>query len=196
MKKLLMICTSLFTINCLYSQDFYSREDVVVEWKIWEDQYSWDYLINNSKPVTVSCAPSIDGDGISLTYPAEIVATYFRNGKFIVLTFSDEYGIRIRGKHHGERIEFLPYVDFSNIVYDPIYDRIMIPIGLEEDFPHYAICIDFNTSSAVRSIPFTKERKTNTKYYDLSGKTINPDDHKGKILIKSDGKKTEKFINK
>ena len=194
MKKLLFLIVSLFVFNNLYSQEFYTREDVTVDWKYWDEQSSWDYLINNGKPVTVSCAPSINGDGIYLTYPMEIVATYFRNGKLIVLTFSDEYGIRIRAKNSNSRIEFLPYVDFAHIIYDTVFDRIMIPTGDVDVTPHYAICIDFNSSSAVRrtSIPDEEE----TRYYDLSGKSVNPSDHKGRIVIKSSGNKTEKFFNK
>lgn len=188
------------------AQEYYTKDDVTIGWKFWDDQYSWDWLIGNGKPLTLSCAPSMNGGGVSFTYPSEIVATLVKDNKFLVISFSKELGIRLRTEKvtrtFNQLFSTIDYVqeqmwyelDFEHIVYDEIFNRVMIPCGRDYNGYNNAICVDFNTSSAVSEMDFDNEGKLS--YFDLSGKAVELDNSKGNVIIQKSGGKTVKVINK
>ncbi len=187
------------------AQKFYSTNDVDVSWKYWSEENSWDYLIDNGEKIPYSAAPYLRGGGNYFVGPDEICYTYFKNGKFLVLTMSEEEGLRLRTGYSAEKIgkgfEYIKNcswyeIDFEHIVYDSTFNRIMIPCGIDENGYHNAICIDFdNTSSHVKSVKNNNDSQP-TNYYDLEGNIINPDNYKGNIVIKRQGCKAQKYINK
>lgn len=193
------------------AQKFYTSSDIEVGWKYWNSETSWNYLISNGKKVTLSCLPQIQSSGLNLSSPTEICTTFLLNNKFIVITFSESEGIRLSTA--GAAITFsslysiMAYVssqlwfeiDFGNIVYDPIFNRIMIPCGVDNSGNYNAICVDFvNSSSSVKSIKSDEKEfdESNVKYYNLQGIKVDVENAKGSILIKSDGHNSVKFYNK
>lgn len=205
MKKILILVFAFVTLG-VKAQEYYTKDDVTIGWKFWDDQYSWDYLIGNGKPVTLTCSPHMNGNGVSFAYPTEIVATYLRNNKFLVLSFSKTLGIRLRTENGARTLaallSTLEYVesqswyelDFEHIIYDSLFDRIMIPCGKDYNGYNNAICIDFNTNSAVSE--YSMGEVENLNFYDLSGKAVKPDNTNGDIIIKTAGKKSVKFFNR
>jgi hypothetical protein len=205
-KKIILVALSMLILTPVCAQEYYTKDDVTIGWKFWDDQYSWDWLIGNGKPLTLSCAPSMNGGGTSFTYPSEIVATLVKENKFLVISFSKELGIRLRTEKvtrtFNQLFSTIDYVqeqmwyelDFEHIVYDEIFNRVMIPCGRDYNGYNNAICVDFNTSSAVSEMDFDNEGKLS--YYDLSGKAVELDNSKGNVIIKKSGDKTVKVINK
>ena len=201
------------TIFAIYvnAQRFVSPSDITVQWKYWSDSAGWDFLINNGTPASLSCIPNFNYDGISLTNPAEICATFHRNNKFLVISFSNDTNIRMCTAYGRSSIALqggVPYVqtqswyeiDFEHIIYDPIFDCVMIPCGIDYNGYHNAICIEFNdTASGIKdrlSMDEDEENEEDVKYYDLQGKQVELDDTKGQILIKSGRKNTQKIFNR
>lgn len=203
----MVLIAYLFVIRSAHAQNFYSSSEVTLEWKYWTDDNSWDYLIQNGKPVTISCAPRLDSESISLTYPTEIIATYIRANKFLVISFSNNLGIRLREGYSAKSFErlntIMSYVqeqswfeiDFEHIVYEPSFDRIMIPCGIDYNGLHNALCIDFITSTAVKSMT-QDSSNSEIRYYDMTGKCVELDDVKGQIVIQTNGNTSVKFLNR
>lgn len=214
MKKFLIFAIITLLSLSVNAQKYYTKDDVTVSWKYWSDLNSWDWLISNGKKITINCFPHIVTDGMNLINPPEIIATYCRNNKFIVLKFNEENsdsqhnGIRITtniGDTHLSKVlptysylEERPWyeIDFENIIYEPMYDRIMIPIGIDENGYHNAICIDFAISSGIpqrqNEIQHFDENKV--KYYNLLGEEVDIDNVSGQIVIKTDGKMSQKIF--
>ena len=196
------------------AQRLYDPEELEFSWKYWSDTSSWDYLIGNGKKLSFSCVPNLSSEGISLTNSHEIITTYCHNNKFLVLSFLSDTsmyygGIRIRyGKSNNSSISnymstysyvcgmYWYDIDFENVVYDATFDRIMIPIGIDENGYHNAICIDFSvdTRVAANEISDNKFDESKTRYYNANGQQIDPNSISDGILIKTDGKKTIKII--
>lgn len=214
MKKIVFVLMMLFP-TIANAQRYYNPEELQFSWLYWSDSSSWDYLINNGKRLTLSCVPNFDFESMSLTNQHEIIATHCRNNTFIVLSFNSNFssyrgGIRLRyGVSSTVNLSnylFSVYnyllntewfnIDFENIVYDSIYDRIMIPIGVDENGYNNAICIDFASDTRVEAIGSDNNEfdENKTKYYTINGQQINPDNVSNGIIIKTDGKKTKKIV--
>ena len=197
------------------AQKYYAPEELEISWKYWTSQSDWYYLIGNGKKLTYSCVPNLSFDGIGLTNCHEIVTTYCHNNKFLVLTFNDNQeniyykGIRIRyGSSANSNLYKLlptyPYVssqpwyeiDFENIIYDPAFNRIMIPIGIDENGYHNAICIGFNSSSRIASheVDDSDFDESKIKYYNVKGQQIDVNNVSDGIIIMTDGKKAKKIM--
>lgn len=196
------------------AQKYYSPNELKIKWKYWTSQNSWDYLIDNGKKLSYSCIPNLQDESMSLLNMHEIVATYCLRNKFIVLTFNSDTdpnygGIRLRyGSRYNWNLSSMmssysyllkqPWydIDFENIVYDATFDRIMIPIGIDENGYHNAICIDFtvDTRVAANEISDNKFDESKTRYYNVNGQQIDPNSISDGILIKTDGKKSIKII--
>lgn len=204
MKRFLLLLLYIICISNMNAQKFYSKKDVSVSLKGGWVENSWDFLIENGEKIPYSAAPYLRGGKNNFVGPDEICYTYFKNGKFLVLTISEEEGLRLRTGYNAEKIcdnfeyikNFSWYeIDFEHIVYDSTFNRILIPCGIDEDGYHYAICIGFDASSSVESVKSNNDNQPAT-YYDLEGRIINPDNYKGNIVIKRQGNKSKKYINK
>lgn len=205
MKKLLLFVLffSLIT-NPVFCQKFYKTDEINVGWKYWADNYSWDYLIQNGVKLSY---------GFSSTFK-EITATYLKENKFIVLTFSPSWErssqLWLEGSYgtlSGYKLENLydpiSYVynqgwfeiDFENIIYEPIFNRIMIPCGVDYNGAHNAICIDFvSPSDNVREA--TGEVKDDVICYDLSGRRIKVKNGMQSVFIQKRGNNSKKIFKK
>ena len=209
MKKYFVIAAiicSLFIPSFASAQNYYSEDEITIGWRYWTDTYSWDYLISNGKPVTISCSPNLNAEGSYLSFPTEIVATCLRHNKFLVLTFSKRLGIRLRCDNTPVQLsKYYSWsqvmnqswfeIDYEHIIYDATYDRIMIPCGTDYSGYPNALCIDLKDTSAARSVEVDR-KEGKTRYYDLSGKAVDLEESNGKVVIKTDGRKSVKIINK
>ena len=86
------------------------------------------------------------------------------------------------------------YID--NIVYDSWFDRVMIPIGIDPNGYHHAICIGFSDTQSLNSatIDDSDFNEDNVQYFNLKGEPIDINSDNNKIIIKTDGKKSVKFF--
>lgn len=194
------------------AQKFYTPDEINVRWMYWEDDYSFKYLIENGKKVSLASIPSFDykSSGANQPMPGiDIAATYCLNNKFIVLVFKDNdnrFRTRIDSRTYDYYFRDLytnyKYVtdqiwyeiDFENIVYEPIYNRIMIPIGRSEQGQN-AWCIDLtSTPSGVKSVEMELEDGT-SKTYDLRGVEVDENTAKG-VVIKKEGNTAKKYFKK
>lgn len=213
MNKFLICVILTFLSISVNAQKYYSKDDVTVSWLYWSDSNSWDWLISNGKKVILNCFPQIINNGMHLTNPTEIIATYCHNNKFIVFEINerspwDEYsGISLSGKGKTNLSKILPSysylteqpwyeIDFENIIYEPTYDRIMIPIGIDENGYHNAICFNFSTSSGIEQLRDEPQDFDEDKvnYYNLRGEKVDIDNVSGQVVIKTDGKKSQKIL--
>lgn len=208
--KKLFLLISVFLSITVNAQKFYSSSEVEIGWKFWDNESGWNFLINNGKKLTISCLPTITSSRVNLANPTEICAFILLNKKFILITFSESEGIKLRTSNSA--ITFLsmynpmsyvssrPWydIDFENIVYDPIFNQIMIPCGIDDTGNFNAICINFIASSSNPiSMSENEFNESKVKYYDLQGREVKKNESsKGRILIKTDGKKSVKIINK
>ncbi|MGL5014309.1 MAG: hypothetical protein ACRC6V_08470 [Bacteroidales bacterium] len=192
------------------AQKFYSESDIEISWKYWRDDNSWQHLINNGVNIPISCIPKLEWKGGMMNNPAEICLTYLHNNKFIVITFCESEGIKLReaeSNYNFKGTNFMNYlsnqiwyeIDFENIIYDSTFNRIMIPCGRDNNGYNNAICIDFTKTSTSNS-PIKGESiqfdESKVKHYNLQGNEIDIEKNKNQIIIKSDGLNTLKFFNK
>ena len=123
--------------------------------------------------------------------------------------YNNNKGIRIRYSDRSnsnlcQLLPTYPYVssqpwyeiDFENIIYDPAFNRIMIPIGIDENGYHNAICIGFNSSSRIASqeVDDSDFDESKTKYYNAKGQQIDVNNVSDGIIIMTDGKKAKKIM--
>lgn len=212
-KKLFLISSFLALPILASAQKFYDLSEAKPGWKVWDDQNDFDFLISQGDKLTISAIPKLEWDGASLTNPTEVCATYILNNKLLVLTISKEEGVRLRTSNHiyslADENNIFQYVmnqdwfeiDFGNIVYDKIFEQIIIPCGLDYYNNNRANAIVFEFNAEASSI-YDKEKEnvefdeSKIKYYDLKGVEVNLDDNKGEILIKTDGENSKKIYNK
>lgn len=213
--KILIVLFALLLSSPTKAQKFYSKNELNVSWKYWSNYSDWEYLINNGTKIKYSCVPNFNYQTWSINNPIEIIATYCRNNKFIIISFSEERdydnysGIRIRDNSYDvnnitKLCEDLQYakqfswyeIDFDNIVYDSFFDRVMIPIGVDYNGYHHAICIGFSDTQSLNSVTIddTTFNEENVEYYNIKGEQIDINSANDKIIIKTDGKKSVKFL--
>ena len=215
MKKILIILLVLIPLS-LNAQKFYLIDELNVTWKYWDNKSDWDFLVNNGTKLQYSCIPTFQYRSMTLRNPIEIIACHYRNKKFLIISFTEEEenntfsGIRIRNNSLPSSsnitllCEDLAYVkqlswyeiDFDNIVYDSWFDRVMIPIGIDPNGYHHAICIGFSDTQSLNSatIDDSDFNEDNVQYFNLKGEPIDINSNNNGIIIKTDGKKSVKFF--
>ena len=203
-----------------FGQKFYSIDDYTIGWKYWSSESDLNYLVNKGKKPTISCQPNYwtsSGFSMSGTNP-DVYATFLIKNKFLLITFTVNGNILIRSVQKdslwGNEYETKSYniedlygtfsymrdqswfeIDFEKIVYDGIYDQIIIPCGKSNDNHYNTICLSFNTDTSVKESLSNQNSfdESNSKYYDIQGKRVDVNKVKNGIVIKSDGTKTKKF---
>lgn len=216
MKKIVLFLLMLVPLGAL-AQEFYSANDITVSVRYWKNEYTFNYLIENGTKLNIGCLPNSNATITNYNTSTEILATFYRNGKFLILSFYKYYGESVMGIHTAYNAknlksdnDYLKYymnestkpwvkIDFDKIVYYSLFDYVMIPIGKDSNGDSYAICVSFNdtpddVSSAKRDTESQDEAKS--RYYDLSGIEVSRGDTKGKILIERKGTNSRKFYNK
>lgn len=210
MKKLLLLLLAILPLIGS-AQKFYEPSELRIDYLVWESEADVDYLVQNGTKTVLSTLPVTTAPYVSYQTP-EICSTYLHNGKFISLIFSIDQGIKLCGASQCYKLSdyaeilgvlnYLPYYNgiiFDKIVYDPWYNRILIPTGTDmATGQSYAISLYLDDSGSGISAPkmnsgFDEE---NVSYYNLQGQKVDLDSSKGQILIKTDGKTTSKFINR
>lgn len=200
MKKLFLLLILLSTTVAVKAQHFYESSDVTVELKYWNTEADVDYLVQNGIPVTYSWVNNGAYRGIS--------ATYLHQDKFIALWFQDD-NIQLCGYTNSyslsslnEALGFLNYmpwysgIRYDKIVYDTWWNRILIPVGTDSNTGgSYAISIYLYPSDN-RVITMPNTPNSDMQYYNLQGVKVDPEKAKGQILIKTNGVKSEKILNK
>lgn len=191
-----------------WSQTFYQPSELRVELKVWDSEADVDYLVDNGKPV--SWTYNYD---TGYSTGCNLFATYCYADKFITISFQNDNriylcnqsGVSSFENYFGELFGLLEYVPwfsgfkYSKIVYDIWWNRILIPVGTDETTGQsYAISIYFDgNGSNVQSVaPDSNFDEGNVSYYNLKGQNVDLQSSKGQIIIKTDGKKTVKIVNK
>lgn len=214
MKKVFILMLTLISLS-VSAQKFYSKDELNVTWKYWDNISDWEFLINNGTKIQYSCIPIFNYSSMNISNPIEIIATYFRNNKFLILSFSEEQdydnfsGIRLRdnslyANNITQLCEGLEYakqltwyeIDFGNIIYDSWFDRVMIPIGIDPNGYHHAICIGFLDTQSLNSVTIDDNtfNEESVKYYNIKGEKVDIKSVNNKIIIKTDGQKSIKIF--
>lgn len=207
MRKLIVMMLMVLPMITL-AQTFYQPSELRVELLMWESESDIDYLVDNGKPVSWTY-----NFGIGNPMGFNMFATYCYNNKFITISFQndnriylcDQSNVTSFENYYGEMyglLEYLPWFSgfkYSKIVYDIWWNRILIPVGTDQSSGQsYAISIYFdNINSSAQDIKsendFNNER---ISYYNLNGQMVDLESTKGQIIIKTDGQKYIKILNK
>ena len=97
------------------------------------------------------------------------------------------------------RSQFWFELDFENIIYDAIFNRIMIPCGTDYNGYPNAICVDFlDTASGMSSTRYDDVEfdEDNVRYFNLQGIEVDADAANDEVIIKTDGRRSLKIFNK
>lgn len=214
MRKLILLLSMFFAMSAM-AQEYYEASDLDISVKYWDDNTSFNYLVSNGTKLQMGVLPH-SFHNWSSDVPTEILATYYLNGKFIVLPFSKkDDGLNQMALHTNTNYvdlktsnTILSYymgmdwfkIDFQNIVYSPIFNYVMIPCGNDANGNHWAICVGFKTSTnnikSVNTDTDTKAKDGTLKYYDLSGMEVSKEQSKGQIVIEYKDGKGRKIVNK
>lgn len=186
------------------AQKFYDPSEISVELKVWDSEADVDYLVQNGKPLSYFWNFNCGYDGIC--------ATYLNKNKFVALHFKNNNTFELYDYSHMwpmtylngnlANLEYFPWFtgfNFDKIVYDIWWNRILIPIGTDTSTGHsYAISIYFtdNESGIYTTTADEKLDDNNISYYNLQGQKVELESSKGQILIKTDGKRSTKILNK
>ena len=214
MKKILIILLVLIPLS-LSAQKFYLKDELNVTWKYWDNKSDWEFLVNNGTKLQYSCIPTFQYRSMTLRNPIEIIACHYRNKKFLIISFTEEEeyhkfsGIRIRNNSlfvfnitqlcedlaHVKQLSWYE-IDFDNIVYDSWFDRVMIPIGIDPNGYHHAICIGFSDTQSLNSVTIDDNtfNEESVKYYNIKGEKVDIKSVNNKIIIKTDGQKSIKIF--
>ena len=205
MRKLLLFF--LLMPIFVQAQQFYEPSDIEATWRVWDSQATFDWLIQNGQKVDVSVNPAPRYSKSTMVVPTEICLSFLKDNRFLCLTFSKSEGIRMFTENdvftlssHFYAIKNLVQqswfnIDFEHIVYSEPLGWLLIPCGYYEYTGYNAIAINFADVSQVNDIQY-QSYTGNTEYYNLQGLKVDPEKTKGQVLIKTDGKKSEKVLNK
>ena len=206
----LLILVLCFVPN-LKAQSFYSLSDLEIGNYHWESEEYFDYLISHGQKISYSSSLYASyGTSSTAGVTPEIVYTFLKDGKFLCFSFAG-YGPILHSNGKAQMLRYedssINYVmnqsyfniDFENIVYDPIFDQVLIPCGYSDSDSnrgYNAICLKFNKGSYEMPVIPDELDENEAHYFDLRGRLVDPETSKESILIKTDGKKSVKFLNK
>lgn len=206
MKKLLTFVLLLLPF-ANKAQEYFAPSDIDVSWRVWDNQTTFDWLISNGTKIDVAVNPAIKYSRNSVGSVTEVCLTYVRNNKFLALTFSKTEGIRLFTENDVYKLsdyyspvqnlmqQYWFNIDFEHIVFSPQLDWLIIPCGYFQYTGYNAIAIMF-TNAGVNDVYSTSPGSETEHIYNLDGVEVDEGATKGQILIRTDGKKSVKFLNK
>lgn len=199
----LLLTTLAFHVNASQSV-FYSTSEIEAGWKYWDSEYSWNYLIENGEkinpiPSNYNTEYVYSSTGIKISYVRQNkifwVDLYFGYDSFGMI-FNNFFAVSPDMYDYNYVISRDWFqIDLEHIVYDSVFDRIMIPCGVDDCGNHNAICFTFKDNSGYAP-KMDNDELEETKYFNLSGIAISPDSNKEGIIIEKRGNKTKKVIQK
>lgn len=213
MKKVLFTIMLILTFTSgIRAQQFWQPSEIDALWRVWDSADTFNWLIESGQKVEVSFNPLIRytndyGGTSSMTSVTEVSVCFIRNNKVLALTFSKSQGIRMYSENNVYKLsdtysaigsleqQYWFNIDFERIVYSPILDWLLIPCGYHEYIGHNAIAISFSPESSIAEIQ-SNIGNSNSEYYNLQGIAVDPENAKGQILIKTDGRTSEKILNR
>lgn len=212
MKKLIAIVMMMLPM-LTWGQEFYQPSEIDVMWRVWDSSGTFNWLIESGQKVNVSINPKIqytnEHGGSNSTYSVtEATVCFVRNNKLLALTFSKSQGIRMYTESSVYKLADTYSVigglvqqrwfniDFEHIVYSPALDWLLIPCGYYEYSGYNAIAINFNTGSGINDVYSNASfGDAEIKYYDIQGLQVDKD-VKDQVIIKTEGNKVSKYINR
>lgn len=206
MKKLLLLLC-VFLSTAVRAQEFYEPSDLDVMWRVWDDEWTFNWLIENGNKVDVSVNPAPRYSHSSVVAPTEVCLSFVKNNKFLCLTFSKSEGIRMFTENqvytlanHFSSISSLVQqywfnIDFDRIVFNEVLGWLLIPCGYYGYTGYNAIAINFADMSAVNEVKYLPSDE-DVEYYNLQGMKIDEEDAKGQILIRKEGAKSTKIMRR
>lgn len=210
MRKLFFILLTLLpaTMYSQYSSLFYHANELNAQLRVWDSEADVDYLVDHGKPVSWTYSFH------TATNRCEMYCTYAKDGKFLTLGFNsfriylcEGAGVATDfGQLFDDMFSYFEYYSFfsgfkfEKIVYDIWWNRILIPIGTDPySGMSYAISVYFEDNSTnIKEMSVGEEEfnESDTKYYNMQGQQVDLENAKGQIIIKTDGKKSKKIINR
>ncbi|MDE6010759.1 MAG: hypothetical protein K2F87_04835 [Muribaculaceae bacterium] len=207
MKKLFLFLLALMsTIPIVQAQQFYEPSELDAMWRVWDSEIAFDWLIQNGQHITVNANPAPRYSHTSMTVPTEVCLTFVKDNKILCLTFSQSEGIRIFTENNVYHLheQYLAInaliqqswfnIDFEHITYSEALGWVLIPCGYYAGYN--AIAINFDGATSIEIIQSDITINESVEYYNLQGLKVDPEKTKGEILIKTDGRKSEKVFNK
>ena len=212
MKKLIAIVMMMLPI-ITEAQNYYAPSEIDAMWRVWDSYDTFNWLIGNGEKVNVSINPKIQytnehGGNTSVNSVTEASICFIRNNKLLAMTFSKSQGIRLYTEKDIYKLadtysvvanlmqQYWFDIDFEHIVYSPALDWLLIPCGYFEYTGYNAIAINLNTGSGINDVySDASSGGDETKYFNIQGIQVDMNT-KGQIVIKKDGNKVSKYINR
>ena len=72
MKKVFILMLTLISLS-VSAQKFYSKDELNVTWKYWDNISDWEFLINNGTKIQYSCIPIFNYSSMNISNPIEII---------------------------------------------------------------------------------------------------------------------------
>lgn len=206
MKKLLEMMLMLFP-TLVWGQTFYSAENISTGYGYSSSEFS----------SVIDATISAGGPRPSFSYGTDgsIYATTLINSNFMVLKFVGNTAIYLYGENGNEEKLFTEFddigydynfgftaqegftgvLDFSKIVYNESSKTLWIPYTKGYS-GYYMLQIGIiNNPAEVSSMQSNDMPDTTVEYYNLQGMSVDKDT-KGQVIIKKEGAKASKFINR
>lgn len=212
MKKLIAIVMMLFPM-ITWGQEYFQPSEIDAMWRVWDSSDTFNWLIESGQKINVSVNPKIQytneyGGSNSVYSVTEATVCFVRNNKLFALTFSKSQGIRMYTEHSVYKLadtysaigslvqQYWFNIDFEHIVYSPVLDWLLIPCGYYEYTGYNAIAINFNAESGINEVYSNSSSGENEiKYFNIQGLQVDKD-AKGQVIIKTEGNKASKYINR
>lgn len=198
MKKLFMIMCLLFTISA--HAQFYSDSEISISVGIFSDYSELNSMKELSgKDVSWSVTGTEDAAHPIMTIPidSKILAIGFERdwSTPLYLIKSSQYEPFMQAWAQLEALAgFTRQVDYSKVFYNTDYQSVYIPFVSGYGGLIYAIIVNVSQESAIAEIS-TDTHAESTQYYNIKGQPIE-EDAKGQVIIKTEGNKVSKYINR
>lgn len=212
MKKLLAMMLMLLPMVTV-AQNYYEPSEIDAMWRVWDSSDTFNWLLESGEKVNVSINPKIQytneyGGSNSMYSVTEATVCFVRNNKLLALTFSKSQGIRLYTERNIYKLadtysaigslvqQYWFNIDFEHIVYNSALDWLLIPCGYYEYTGFNAIAINFNTESGINNVYSNASSGENEiQYFNIQGMQVDKDT-KGQFIIKMEGNKVSKYINR
>lgn len=207
MKKLLLFLLALLPMLA-NAQNYYAPSDIDVSWRVWNEKTVYDWLIDNGQKVDVAVNPAVKYKTNSVGSVTEVCLTYVKNNKILALTFSKSEGIRLFTENNVYTLRdyFLPLqslmqqswfeIDFEHIIFSSQLNWLIIPCGYNPYAGYNGIAVIFTPDSGLYDVYSDSVGDNSEHTFNLNGIEVNESAAKGQILIKTNGNKAVKVLNK
>ena len=107
MKKLLLLLC-VFLSTAVRAQEFYEPSDLDVMWRVWDDEWTFNWLIENGNKVDVSVNPAPRYSHSSVVAPTEVCLSFVKTTNSYALPSLSQ-----RVSECSQRIRYIPLPTIS-----------------------------------------------------------------------------------